>query len=485
MRLHILALGAALFAGQAHSATLTFTTHALSGQPAPGETADLRAFGAPVLSRSGADLIFSALSGVGIGDFPYRGLDLEDAPPPGVEAISGLYLSRTFGGALDPLVTIARTGDAPGGAGAPVIASIQDYDLGGGAGDIAFTASTDLPSGGASALYYRGGPTPVLVSKAGDPAIDLPGLDSLATIERFDGVRVDLTGDIYTVTRNETPSGGDPFRSTFIARDETPGTTQIISFSGGDAPAGPPETVGRVDQFDVSRGGETAFTALVDGADLTRDVIDASSFTQVTALKGGEIVDGLRVDQFIGGVVRINDTGAIAYQVRLTDPATGERTEGVVVIDANGPRIAFRGGEAIGATGFTYDLVSGLSINDEGDLLIAATYDGRSAGGSQFDTVLTLLSAGGDLSTLLITGDDIEVAPGDVRRLSRLAISHEALAGAPASRFAFVALFDDGSQGVLSAAYAFGAPATPIPLPAAGWMLLAGLGALLALKRRA
>ncbi|MEL6217937.1 MAG: VPLPA-CTERM sorting domain-containing protein [Pseudomonadota bacterium] len=77
-----------------------------------------------------------------------------------------------------------------------------------------------------------------------------------------------------------------------------------------------------------------------------------------------------------------------------------------------------------------------------------------------------------------------DLGGGDLRTINNLQITSDALNND--GEVVFTAVFTDNSQGVFVLEAEVSEPGpTPVPLPASGWLLLAGLGALGALRRRA
>ena len=91
-------------------------------------------------------------------------------------------------------------------------------------------------------------------------------------------------------------------------------------------------------------------------------------------------------------------------------------------------------------------------------------------------------TGGGAIASIFATGDSIEVAPGDFRAITNLRFLDSGLSHS-GEWVAFTTGFRGGA-GVFRVNLG-PQPLTPIPLPATGWALLAGLAALAALRRRA
>lgn len=174
---------------------------------------------------------------------------------------------------------------------------------------------------------------------------------------------------------------------------------------------------------------------------------------------------------------------ALAVVIGLTGSASAVPFDGRLVADGGGPTVFdLGGGEYLGLIGLI-----GADIGDTVDL---AAINSRTVGGNGFSDIFAAPGGVNNFAGGLVEFDNISsgalvnsvVLPGNGR-----------IFDAVWGRFSgtivnFTSDDGTGSQGNIavggSTTILPGNPLAPIPLPAAAWMLLAGLGALVMVGRR-
>ncbi|MEO0993584.1 MAG: choice-of-anchor tandem repeat NxxGxxAF-containing protein, partial [Pseudomonadota bacterium] len=177
----------------------------------------------------------------------------------------------------------------------------------------------------------------------------------------------------------------------------------------------------------------------------------------------------------------LNNAGEVAFRGTLTGSGvTGANNEGLFTSSG---LVVREGDAAPGTGGAVFAGFGAPSLNDMGEILFGAGLAGPGVTGAN-NSALFLWDGIRAPSLLLREGSVLDLGGGDQRTVNRLEITSNAFNND--REVVFTAGFTDASQGIfVLEAEAPGPGPTPVPLPASGWLLLAGLGALGALRRRA
>jgi len=263
------------------------------------------------------------------------------------------------------------------------------------------------------------------------------------------------------------------------------GGAAVLAAVGRTAPgAGDGITFGAVRHPDLNDEGQVAFVAGLDGIDGLDPTVGAAIYLGTSsadlapiALHGEEAVatPGLLYDTFATNVgPSINSEGEVAFMAWLSggDFDSEDRDSVIIAGDPDNLRIVAR--EEVNLP-VDFQLMSAPAIGDGGHVAFQ-TFDPNSG-----DFELWIANLENTLFRVVGTGDDFEVAPGDIREVSTLIMG----TGQDGYAFlnedgmlAFTLGFADGSQGI------FTSRLVAIPAPAAAGALAGPLGLVLRRRRK-
>ncbi len=321
-----------------------------------------------------------------------------------------------------------------------------------------------------------GGPTSIL-HRQGDPIA--PG--STTTLDDFEGTAgtAPSINNAGAVAFGASLSVPDPTPSNPNRRDSGRGYivndgTSVTVIDGSD-PFG--SFFSATGNIDIADNGNVAYR--VDQLDQPRPQIVAQiGGTASVAAKAGDVVT-------IGGTLytltdvrnpKINSAGDVLYEAIVQGPDVDTSNDTIIMLNG---QVILREGDALPNGRVWDDVLRDYALANDGTIVFAVEDGLGNISTSPWG--LYYKPAGGTISSIFATGDSIEVAPGDVRTISQLRFLDSGLSHS-GEWVAFTAeLLKDGT----GSAGVFRVNLQPIPLPAAGWALLGGLGALAALRRRA
>lgn len=417
----------------------------LTGDAAPGTgfNFDSIPFGGPLLMNSSGDVMFSALLSDGSTESIWSdrtgvtkiGADGDSAP--------GTAVSREFNGFL--------------------------YNSFNSTGQTAFRSS--MPPGPApgnfpSSGIFVGEPGNLsLVAEIGDSA---PGTTS-AFFSLFATPVLNDNGQVAFSAESNGGGGEDGIWST------ASGSLAEVAVSGQSAPGGGTLSIQFRNEVAINDAGDVAFkNTILGGADDGIFVARNGGLEQVareglTAPGSGSTFAS--TNGFGSGELLLDDDGFATFRALLTDGRTGIWQEtsgglGSVVLTSD---------LAPGGGGASFDGVQEFAVNSNGMVAFEAGLD-------SFESGIWLLDQNGLLNKLVMTGDLIEVAPGDFRTVEFLDFQGESMTSMSSGlndlgQVAFYAEFDDGSSGI------FVSNAT-IPEPTTGILLSVLSIGLLARRRK-
>lgn len=392
--------------------------------------------------------------------------------------------SGAWGGVPGALELLALTGEtAPGTGGLPFSTANPILLSDDGIPTIAGYFGSINNNLGFGHGYWRGTPgllEPVLMT--GDPA---PGTDGLV----FTDLRARVMGDYWAI-RGET-NDPDPSRANGIwtlgpggmnlvvrTGDEVPGTGDRILrtlFSTNQAPPLNPELLNpsSADGMFLNKQGEVAFNVYLDPTDPlnTYDdegilVHDASGL-RLAALTG-DLAPGTEGVPFLNfNHHSLNANGLLAFDASLNTPDM-TRDHGIWVGPPDNLALLVREGDpAPGTIGETFaHMRFGPSLNDMGDVAFLGKL--RESGDSGF----WVAAPDGSMALIVRTGDFIQVASGDYRKVASFPRQEGGIYGGPkifnnSGQFVFSVNFTDGTSGIILASPASTAPNQP-PVADAG-----------------
>ena len=524
------------------SAQITYVPVALAGQSAPGVAgatfSDLHPY--PTSGPTGEVGFLATIAGAGVGQTNdrsyYQGLPgslalvaREGDPAPGASG-------RVFGGGFPivpgDLTTFEHLRVLPGGAGALIAHTIppgqgdaeelalyalppvagpprlvtreghpapgttqafENVSFGrvNNAGDIAF--SGDLAGGGSGIFLFNraaGSLNPVAVT--GQAAL---GAGLGATFANLDSPSVNSASRVaFGATLSGV--GGGPLG--YAVYEGAPDAPALVARTGDAAPGAAGATIQGVFGPVISDSGLVAFGAQLGGPGIGAAEANAVYFgtpgaPQLVA-RGGMAVPG--TDQVVGGtsVPAVNSAGQFAFggSVRGPSPGTpgGEAILTGSLHDGGTPtlQVLARDGDAVpGLPGYTFQnpgsddqTFGNPTINALGQVAFGAVMDDGT--GAEIEGLFAT-DPTGDLWVVARQGQQILIAPGDLRTISGLwLVNYGQSAGEggmplnfnDAGQLAFHAYFTDGSQGIIVAT---------VPEPSSAWALVV-IGMLLLCRGR-
>ena len=237
------------------------------------------------------------------------------------------------------------------------------------------------------------------------------------------------------------------------------------------------------DEHGFNDSGQIAFNASLTGGGDGVFIDDATGATQTVAVTGtttvevgGETLTFNDIDTDVG----LNNAGQTVFAGSVTADSNGNE-DGIFTGDGMGGVnvVAFQGDLAPLTTGpvdaaFS-NFESNPEINDAGQIAFFAGVFAPST--SEFFEGIFLADGLGGLVTIALAGDMIVDALGTTQTISFFGANLEITNNG----VGFQAFFNNGGSGLFFAS--FDDP-SEIPLPAAAWIFLAGVGGLGALRRR-
>lgn len=439
-----------------HAATVSITTVALTGNDAPGGGGvvfDFVSTTGPRINANGEVFFDANLSGPGI---------------------TGANDNVLISGAAGGLIIAAREGDpAPGGGvlGFPGLGLNINNN-----GQIAIEGS---PFGGANGGAFAG--TPGALFQAAQNGAVAPGTGG-ATFTTIDAVSVNDAGIVgFAAVLSDGREG-------IFVVDGSVITPVALT---GDAVSGVPgATISNIDLFEVSpvsNGGAIAFEADITGGAVT----SADNTVLLTAGIGGLAIAAREGDiaPGTGGAIfdsdfedpDFTDTGELSFLAELETGVAGVTSNSDEVFFISGPgglTLAAQESDIVPGTADTaIDLILEATANDLGTIVLEALLEGTNITSDNNRALLFDLGSG--LETFLQEGDLFDVGGGDLRTIVLLSIAEFASLN-DSNQLAFSAVFSDGTSGIFRADLGI----AEVPLPAAAWIFLAGLGGLGAMRRR-
>lgn len=280
----------------------------------------------------------------------------------------------------------------------------------------------------------------------------------------------------------------------FIGADRTEGifvqgnaAASLVAVEGEIAPDG--KEFSGFSQPDLNEGGAVVFTARTggDGNDGTEGVFRSGPGPLETVAQIGDATPDSGNGQdsefnrlpVSGAPPRISDTGGVAFGGTATGKRNGFRSDAIVSgLPEDGKAFSVRTNDRIETLpGFQYFFQpTGAVMNDSGDLafssrIMSDTLFGLNDAPDIIGEGLFLASADFPVIPVLLAQQLLEVAPGDVRRVSGVGKDVDL---SDTGVIAFQAFFEGGSSGLFTASVSV----SQVPVPAALPLLAAALGAI-------
>lgn len=374
---------------------------------------------------------------------------------------------------------VIRAGQqAPGAPTGVNISSVGAVSINA-SGELVFAAGLEgsgVDSGNNQGIFT----TSTMVARKGAPS---PGLPSGTTFVNFPSQPV--ISDDGAVAFEAVASGIAFGRNDVIYVGDTP-----EFFTTGPAPGLPAgNTIAAVSPPTINSSNEVAFVARLSGPDVTSDdrfalvangSIEARTGQQIPNAPVGETFEGFASNP------SINDQGDVANVVFVNDVNTlGLYSAGRLVATTGDPITDFETGLATGA--FLGSQFTGQAgINNDG----AAIFSGfltDSDNDSSNNLGIFLAEQTGGLKLLLRSGEEVLV-DGIAQNLGVILLNNfEPTTFTNFGDFVFIAqLVGGAAEAILmyEADRSNSPPAGVVPLPAAGWLMLAAIGGLLAFRRQ-
>ncbi len=470
-------IGAVLFGASAWAQQFSFSTVALSGQPAPGTAAGV-IYSFPIteasLNGSGQAAFLAQIIGTGVGANNNTGIWLGaagsvsllaregDAAPgtsaginfsdfgvetPNLNAAGqsvfaatliggGVTVANNTGlwmGAPGSVALLARAGNAAPGTGAGINFSSFNYPAAiNAAGQVAFFGS--LTGGGVTNAndtgLWLGVPGSVaLLARTGSQA---PGMAAGVNYSGLGPAAINATG--LSVFGANTSDGSNGLWT------GAPGSVALLARSGGQAPGTPAGTtfLNFVDSSNVqtrpaiNAAGQIAFAGNLTGTGVTGSNISGlwtgTPGNVALLARAGNQAPGTPAgitfaNQF--GTPTINASGQNAFFAGLTGAGVdGLNNQGIWRGTPGSMALVVRNGNmAPGAgAGTAFSTIVDFAFNDRGEVAFSIDLTGPLVTTAN-DSSLWFSDAAGNLTLIVREGSPFQVAPGDVRTVSFLFIA--------------------------------------------------------------
>ena len=409
----------------------------------------------------------------------------------GVTAYAPVYATPDGGTEQGVLMVgdtvIARTGDPAPNLPGLTLGSVNLKAINN-SGQAVYTAALKGPGVTNTNFLAHFGPEG-LIARMGDVAPDTGG----GRYRSFFGT-ADID-DAGTIVFHANLEGGNvSFNAPALFSKSSGESTELVLRTGQTAPDGAVYNF-ISPYFSLTKAGKLAFIGqLPTGGSVT----PANNFGIFT-LDGPILRNGDAIPDFANDIsivdAHMNESGNVAIIGNFKDGSTNSQG-----IFTDKGVIALRGDKAPGTEGageginFLSFAVTNTVIGDAGDVVFGAFMTGPGGVGNFIDrfrgTSLFWASPDGTIYDLMLSGTMIDFGGGDVRRVKE---SRMRSSGISTWGVSFLTNFEDGSQALFRARSPWETVATPpvttlphgvIPLPAAGWLLLGGIGIFAGLARR-
>jgi len=356
-------------------------------------------------------------------------------------------------GAAGSLSLLAREGEVAPGTGGEIFASLKTPVMDP-SGEVAFDATLPTALSGDRGFWVTNAGSLSLLAREGDLA---PG-----TIAR-------TFRELKFLFRQQpvlNPSGELAFVAQLDHSDFTNdrgiwagslGSLEIIGREGDVAPGTwGTRTFFLFDPPAINAAGDVAFEAVLDLSDSSNHLgiwVGNAGGLALVARRGFEApgTGGRTFDLFFKGPV-LSASGEVAFAATL-DPSDSSNNSGIWMGGVGAlTMIARKGDVAPGTPGLTYNALGVPALNASGELAFEAIL------GSTFGPRGIFAGRPSDLALIVVTGDQLEVAPGDFRTVTYLGtVANSGNEDGRLSSFndaaqvAFRAIFSDGSEGIFIA----------------------------------
>ncbi|MFN3166892.1 MAG: choice-of-anchor tandem repeat NxxGxxAF-containing protein [Phycisphaeraceae bacterium] len=411
-------LASAALAALPSQAQVSYETHALAGESAPGTDPGVvfSSFGYPVINSAG-DVVFTAnLAGPGV---------VSSTGPSNTQVINSIGVWSDAGG---PLGLVARTGDNAPGTEPDVVFNGFDIPLLNSAGDIAFRGTVTFP--GANASFNNregiwsdtaGGPLDLIV-RGGEAA---PGTGPGVFFERILYPVFNNAGDIAFVGALTGPGlNPDPdVNDTGGIWSVSAGVTGLVARRADAAPGTGPGVVFTEFTNPVLGGaGTAAFRGSLggpQGASVTnsRGIWSGAGGSVGLVTRLGDAAPGTGPGIVFSGIdneVSINNAGDVAFLAFLEGPGVDITNGRGIWAGSQGTlQLVVRSGEPAPGTGpgvvfrNSFNSFSSIEFNSKGDTAFIAFLDGP--GVNETNNTGVWSGSSGSLELIAREGD---AAPG-------------------------------------------------------------------------
>jgi len=499
-----------LAAGSGYGQVISFSTVALTGDPAPGTDPNVvySGFNLPVLNGAGQTAFSGNVTGAGVDGTNDEGIWSEGGGSLGLvartgDAAPGTGAGVVYGGLGGPLLDgagqtafgalltgpgvvfanefgfwsegsgslslLARKGDAAPGTGPGVVFDTVERLAFNASGQAAFWGILTGPGvgpGNRTGMWSEGGGSLGLLAREGDAAPGTAGV--FGEFSTSSSTAISINGAGQTAFRGVIDSDFPGF----AIWTERGGSLGLVVRRGDPAPGTGPGVVFQslLSPVAFNTAGQTAFAGNLDGPGVDgtnqRGYWSEGSGSLSLLARTGDPAPGtgpgVVYDLFSGSSLMLNGAGQTAFRSLLTGTGVDDTNDSGIWSEGGGSlALVARSGDAAPGTepGVVYDVFGRNSLNGAGQTAFRADLTGtgvdstndRGIWVTDLDGVLTLIAREGDLFDV---DDDPQV--DDLRTISGLDINFGGSGGEDGrptgfndlGQLAFQLDFTDGSAGV-------------------------------------